>query len=331
MLKKLLIVTLILSIVATGCISEMTVEEIAKHTQEKYETVHDFKATRISTTNVQGAEISDEVEISVKKPNKFMSEDKKRGIIKVSNGEVMWVYDVKKGEATRTSLEGYGDLLDYGSFIKELLEDTNATLLGEEKLSGTSCYVIEETPKKDMYLTGQKIWIDKKYWIPVRIEIYFEGFNSSVEYTNVSFNTGISDDEFEFSPPAGVKIIEPETKLSNNVSMEDAQNNMNFTILNPYTAGYEFNGATVSKSGDMESVSLVYTKGRERMAITQTVLQEKHPLQNAENVSIGEAEGELIHILGKKMLRFDSNDTEIMITGTMTKDEFIKVAESMNQ
>lgn len=332
MLKKLLIVTLILSIVATGCISEMTVEEIAKHTQEKYETVYDFKATRISTTNVQGAEISDEVEISIKKPNKFMSEDKKRGIIKISNGEVMWVYDVKKGEATRTSLEGSGDLLDYESFIKELLVDTNATLLGEEKLSGTSCYVIEETPKKDTYITGQKIWINKKYWLPVRIETDFEGFKSSVEYTNVSFNTGIRDDEFEFSPPAGVKIIEPETKLPNNVSMEDAQNNVNFTILTPsYTAGYEFNGATVSKSGDVESVSLVYTKGRERMAITQTALQEKHPLQNAENVSIGEAEGELVHILGKKVLRFDSNDTEIVITGTTTKDEFIKVAESMNQ
>lgn len=46
--------------------------------------------------------------------------------------------------------------IDYGSFIKELLVDTNATLLGEEKLSGTSCYVIEETPKKDMYIIGQK-------------------------------------------------------------------------------------------------------------------------------------------------------------------------------
>lgn len=182
-----------------------------------------------------------------------------------------------------------------------------------------------------MYITGKKIWIDKKHWLPVRIETDFEGFKSSVEYTNISFNTGISDSEFEFSPPAGVKIIEPETKLPNNVSMEDAQSNVNFAILNPsYTAGHEFNGATVSKSGDVESVSLVYTKGKKRMAITQTALQEKHLLQGAENVSIGEAEGELVYILDKKLLRFDSNDTEIMITGAMTKEEFIKIAESMN-
>ncbi|MCK4529252.1 outer membrane lipoprotein-sorting protein [candidate division WOR-3 bacterium] len=334
MLKKLVTITLILSIVATGCIDdEMTVEEIAKHTQEKYETVHDFKATMIATTNVQEAEVTDEIDISIKKPNKFRSEDKEQGIITVSNGEVMWVYDVKKGEATMVPLEGSGDLpdFDYGQIIKELLMDTNATLLGEEKLSDRSCYVIEVTPKKDTYITGQKIWIDKMYWLPIRIETDFEGFKSSVEYTNVSFNTGISNGEFEFSSPSGVKIIEPETKLPNHVSMEDAQNNVNFTILNPsYTAGYEFNGATVSKSGYVESISLIYTKGRKRMMITQTTSQEKYLLPNAESVSIGEAEGELTYIFGSKMLRFDSNDTEIMITGTMTKEELIKIAESIN-
>jgi len=332
MLKKLATITLLLSIVATGCIDEMTVEEIAKHTQEKYETVHDFKATMIATTNVQGAEVTDEIEISIKKPNKFRSEDKKRGVITVSNGEVMWVYNVKKGEATRTPLEGSGDLpdFDYGQFIRELLMDNNATLLGEEKLSGMSCYVIEVIPKKDTYLTGQKIWVDKKYWLPIRIETGFEGFKSSVEYTNVSFNTGISDGEFEFSPPAGVKIIEPETKLPNHVSMEDAQNNVNFTILNPsYTAGYEFNGATVSKSGPVESISLIYTKGRKRMMITQTTSQEKHLLPDAESVSIGEAEGELTYIFGNKLLRFSYSEINVMITSTISKEELIKVAESM--
>ena len=331
MLKKLVTITIILSIVATGCIDEMTVEEIAKHTQEKYETVHDFKATMIATTNVQGAEVTDETEISIKKPNKFRSEDKKRGVTTVSNGEVMWVYDVKKGEATRTPLEGSGGLpdFDYGQIIKELLMDNDATLLGEEKLSGMPCYVIAATPKKDTYITGQKIWIDKKYWLPIRIETDFEGFKSSVEYTNVSFNTGIGDGEFEFSPPMGVKIIEHETKLPNQVSMEDAENNVNFTILNPsYTAGYEFSGATVPDFG-AESISLIYTKGGKTMAITQTTSQEKHPLPDAESVGIGETEGELTEIFGNKLLRCSYGEVNVMITGTISKEELIKVAESM--
>lgn len=150
-----------------------------------------------------------------------------------------------------------------------------------------------------------------------------------MEYTNVSFNTGISDGEFEFSPPAGVKIIEPETKLPNQVSMEDAKNNANFTILNPsYTAGYEFSGATVSKFG-AESVSLIYTKGGKTMTITQTTSQEKHPLTDAESVGIGETEGELTDIFGNKLLRFGYDGINVMITGTISKEELIKVAESM--
>lgn len=329
MVKKLTILALLLSIMVTGCIDEMTVEKIATHTQEKYESVDDFKATMIVTTNVQGAEERDKVDISIKKPNKFKSEDKKRGIITVSNGKVTWVYDVKKGEATKASLEGSGSMpdFDYGQIISSLLINNDVTLVGEDKLGGMSCYVIEASPKKETYLIRQRIWIDKKYWFPIRIETDFGDFKSSVEYTNISINSGISDDEFEFVPPEGVKIVEPEISFLDQLSMEEAQNSVNFTILKPsYTADYNLMGANIGASG--KSVSLTYTKEGKILTITQS--QKKHPLQNAENISVGGAKGELLDVFGSKMLRFDSNDTEIMITGTMTKEELIKIAESIN-
>lgn len=326
MIKKLMIVTLLLSIVTTGCIGEMTVEEIVKTTQEKYESVDDFKATMITITNVQGAEERDEIDISIKKPNKSKWVDEKRGTIRVTNGEVLWKYDAKKSEAIKTLLEGSGDMpdFDYDQLISSLLINNDVTLVGEEKLGGMSCYVIEASPKKETYLTRQRIWIDKKYWFPVKIEIDFGDFKSSVEYTNVSINSGISDDEFEFVPPEGVKIVEPEISLPNQLSMEEAQNSVNFTIPNPsYTADYNFIGANIGASG--KSISLTYTKEGKILTITQS--QEKHPLQNAENVSVGGAKGELLGVFGSKMLGFDFNDTEIMITGTMTKEELIKIAE----
>lgn len=183
------------------------------------------------------------------------------------------------------------------------------------------------TPKKGTHITGQKIWIDKKYWLPVRIETDFGDFKSSVEYTNISINSGISDNEFEFVPPEGVNIVELEISLPDQLSMEEAQNSVNFTILKPsYTADYNLMGANIGVSG--QSVSLTYTKEGKILTITQS--QKKHPLQNAENISVGGAKGELLDVFGSKMLRFDSNDTEIMITGTMTKEELIKIAESIN-
>jgi len=329
MIKKVMILVIFLSIMVTGCIDEMTVEEIAKHTQEKYENVDDFKATMITTTNVGGAEERDEMDISVKKPNKSKWVDKKRGTIIVTNGEVLWEYDAKKNEAIKTSVVSSENMpdLDYGQLISGLLINNDVTLIGEEKLGDMSCYVIEASPKKETYLTRQTIWVDKKYWFPIRFETDFGDFKSSVEYTNISINSGISDVEFEFVPPEGVKIVEPEISLPDQLSMEEAQNSVNITILKPsYTADYNLMGANIGASG--KSVSLTYAKEGKILTITQS--QKKHPLQNAENISVGGAKGELLDVFGSKMLRFDSNDTEIMITGTMTKEELIKIAESIN-
>ena len=328
MIKKLMIVTLLLSIVTTGCIGEMTVEEVVKNTQEMYESVDDFKATIITTTTVQGVDVTDKTDISIKKPNKFKSEDKKRGIITVSNGKVMWVYDAKKGEAIKASLEGSGDLsdFDYGQIINDLLMNNDVALIGQEKLSGMFCYVIEVTPREDTYITRQTIWIDKKYWLPIRIKTDFGDFKSSVEYANISINSGISDNEFEFVPPESAEIVGPEISFHDQVSIKEAQNNTNFTILIPsYTAGYDFNGASVGEH--TESIRLTYNKGGKILSIIQT--RSKYPLPNTENVNIGEAKGELTDTFGSKMLRFNHVGIEIMITGTTSKEELIKVAESM--
>lgn len=49
-----------------------------------------------------------------------------------------------------------------------------------------------------------------------------------MEYQEIEFNTGISDDTFEFTPPEGAKLVE--------------------------YASYKFSFAQVSKRGDIERV-----------------------------------------------------------------------------
>jgi hypothetical protein len=44
---------------------------------------------------------------------------------------------------------------------------------------------------------------------------------------------------------------------------------------------------------------------------------------------IGEIEGELTDISGNKLLRFGYGEINVMITGTISKEELIKVVESM--
>jgi outer membrane lipoprotein-sorting protein len=55
---------------------------------------------------------------------------------------------------------------------REVEEDTHK-LLREEVHEGKECYVVESVPKEEDYIYSKKItWIDKKEWLPYRVEFY---------------------------------------------------------------------------------------------------------------------------------------------------------------
>lgn len=238
------------------------------------------------------------------------------------------MYNSNKGEVTVGNIEDSGEApdFDYGMLFKDLTTINNMSLIGDRELSGKSCYVIEAIPKNKTSIISQDIWIDKESWIPIRIDRDFGDYKSRVEYTNISVNTGVSDNEFEFTLPEDAKIVEPNISLPNQISMEEAQESVNFTILKPsYSAGYQFSGATVSRYAD--SVSLSYAKGRNLLTIVQT--RSRYPVPNAENVTIGELKGEITKTFGNKMIRYNDGDIYIIIAGTVSEEELIKMAESM--
>ncbi|AYK15812.1 outer membrane lipoprotein-sorting protein [Methanosarcina flavescens] len=332
MLKELIIMIFLLNIMAGGCLEDTndkpTVEEIMYHTQDKYESIDVFKATMISTTNFQGEEVAQEMDFLFEKPNKYKCVNKVENFTTISNGEVVWMYHSDKDEVTVEDLEDSKRMpsFDYGMIFKDLTIINDMSLIGDEKLSGKSCYVIEAIPKNKTAIISQNIWIDKESWIPIRIDRDFGGYKSRVEYINISVNTDVSDNEFEFILPADAKIVKPNTSLPNQISMEEAQESANFTILKPsYSAGYQFNGATIGEYAD--SVSLSYAKGRSLLTIVQT--RSKYPVPNAENVTIGELKGEITETFGNKMLRYNDGNIYVIIAGTVSEEELVKIAESM--
>lgn len=161
----------------------------------------------------------------------------------VSNGSVMWSYDkinnkVMVLESNFSNREPIK--LDYTEIIKNLLERYDVQLLGEEKVSGRDCYVLNLKPKGDES-NVTKMWVDKEFWFPVKMEYKFGEFSMFIEYKNLSFNTGIDDTFFEFKPPEGAEVEKMQITLPKYYdSVEEAQKHVNFTILVPsYAAGYE--------------------------------------------------------------------------------------------
>jgi hypothetical protein len=113
------------------------------------------------------------------------------------------------------------------------------------------------------------------------------------------------------------------------VLIEEAQKEVNFTIVKPeYTAGYEFSHAMVFKFGGNESVMLYYKKDNQTLVIGESVGVREMPMPNATKVKIKGREAEMAEIFGVRMLRF-SNEIEIVISGEISKEELIKIAESM--
>ena len=243
----------------------------------------------------------------------------------------MWIYDKQRNEVTMLKLPETPEKpdFDYGKIVKNLLEKYEIKLIIEDKISDRDSYVIEAKPKEESFLIKEKLWIGKQFWYPLRIEMNFGEFNSTIEYRNVEFDIGISDKEFEFFPPEGAKIVEREIRAPEKLTIEEAQQRVSFTIITPkYTAGYEFSYAMVFKVGGNESVVLHYKKGEEVFTVTESTTKGK-AMPNAIKVKIKGKEGEITEIFGVRMLRFSSDEIEIAISGKLSKEELVKIAESM--
>jgi len=156
---------------------------------------------------IKGKKEVAEYDYVFKKPNKMRMYNKETGILVVSNGEKMWIYDEKKNEVVVMDVGKYKQVNpDYGQLVKDMLKRYDVKLLGSEKVAGRDCYVVQLIPKNNKEVEA-KMWVDKEFWYPLKIEYSLGEIKSTMEYLNVEFNTGVSDDLFEFKPPKGAKII----------------------------------------------------------------------------------------------------------------------------
>lgn len=149
-----------------------------------------------------------------KKSSKIYTEND--NMIIVSNGSVMWSYDkvnnkVMVLESNFSNREPIK--LDYTEIIKDLLERYDVQLLGGGESFGEGLLRPESEAKGD---EGNitKMWVDKEFWLPIKMEYKFGEFSMFIEYRNLSINTGIDDSFFEFKPPEGAEV----GKNANNAS-----------------------------------------------------------------------------------------------------------------
>ena len=347
---KLLLMLLLISsaIFITGCIDEdLSAEQIAEKMQQKQEDIEDYSYTMHMTIEFGDQNMVTQADMMYKKPNKFKAVQKQpaemAGSISVSDGETMWMYNPQQNTVMIMDMPDMPEQneMDYLQIIEMMLNESDFSLAGVEKVDGRTTYVIDMSPKdeSDLGMFGDmKVWIDEETWMPLKMEMKDANGNPmySAEYRNFQINTGISDEEFQFEIPEDAKVqTMEEMMLPQEMTLEEAQEEATFDILVPsyLPEGYEFDNAMVIQ-GFIETVSLTYHNGDERLGISELVFEDEPQtspiMNNAEVVSINGVEGKLVSIYGdNKMLQWEIGNIQLTLSGSLDKDNLIQIAGSM--
>jgi outer membrane lipoprotein-sorting protein len=217
MIKRvgILLFTVILVAFFSGCVTEMTADQIVKNMKEKHGSIKDFSATMTFTMSFLGQNMTAKAKIMNKMPDKtrieYLEPSEAAGQVVVSDGTMIWTYDPKTKIATKEEIQktDMDFQQNYMDSIKEILNQTNITYQGTDKFAGRTVYLIRAVPKNEPVSTGMysSMWVDSETWMPLKIELADKNDKpiTSFEYNDVKFNTGIPDSEFKI--PQDAKII----------------------------------------------------------------------------------------------------------------------------
>ena len=349
MKKQIAAVLMVLAAVLfTGCVEEMTADQIAFQMKAKQESIKDFSATIVITSSFGGETTTMQALMMTKQPDKSRIEYSRpaelAGRVMVTNGSTMWRYDPTKNQVTKMELRKAecGPLgMDYTEIIRSLLNETDLSYEGTESVDGRSAYVLNITPRDETELmqdiANTRVWVDCENWMLLGMEIHDPDGNLAVksEYKDITFNTGIPDSEFIFEVPEDAVVVEEsfEDRMPREMTLEDARDNLSFDMKTPsyLPDGCEFDHAVVFGEN---RVSLMYTNGSELLHISEWVSDAvdhiEPEISDPEVVSINGTDGEFGSELGFfNTLRWGVDGIEYSLSGTITKEEMLKVAESV--
>lgn len=187
-------------------ISGSEIERIVEKTKQLYEDSSDLRMHFRERTSSDFFSKTDSTkgEILVKKPDRFILREERQEIL--YDGETLWIYDKRNSQVIKSG--GYsGRPFDPGEFLRWLCDDYK--LVGSEEVGEQDCYMISVDSLPEMGISSIMLWVDKGNQY-VRKLTYRDGVDNQVEFLfdSIEFNVGLKDEQFEFTVPPEVEIID---------------------------------------------------------------------------------------------------------------------------
>lgn len=349
-LKQITAVLMVLAVVLiAGCTEEMSAEQIAAKMMASQENIEDFSATVVRISPVDGENTTVRAKTMFKPPdkerNEYIAPAEIAGSVIVRNGSTVWRYNPAKNRVTKmTRPENESSESDYTKHTKDFVERNDISYKGTGNSDGRSAYVIEVTPKDEevrRFISKSYFWVDRETWMKIGMEIFDTNGNfiARVEYRDVTFNTGIPDSEFIFEVPEGAEVVEQSFEdMPEEMTLEEARANLSFEPKTPsyLPDGYECEVAVVSGK-DHYRLFLIYRNESDQLHLSEEVSYDadlsESKVYEPGMVRINGARGKFVStsVFGVNMstLSLSVDDIDYSLSGTLAKEELIRVAESI--
>lgn len=191
-------------------------EEIGKRVQAFYDSTKTFKATfsQTYTIKVQNVKKESKGTVTFEKPGKMSwVYDAPNGNRVVSDGKTIRVYEKENEQMYETSVKGsqYPAALAFLMGTGQLVKDFSLKLLDAAQMKFEGGYVLEGTPK-EATPAYQKVllYVDAQTNQVRRVLILdAQGNRNRFDFSAPVVNQPVPKTEFEFTAPAGTRIIKP--------------------------------------------------------------------------------------------------------------------------
>jgi outer membrane lipoprotein carrier protein len=193
-----------------------TVDNIVQKLQSSYEKTEDLKADFIQETTIKSINKTEREEgiVFFKNPKNMLWEyTKPKGKKLIINSQTAWLYLAKEKVAYKQKSESIFQskfLINFFAGTGKLNNDFSIAYAKSKALDKDDNYLLTLIPReKTTACNSVKLTIDKnKFYI---LQLSFDdalGNSTSLKFSNISLNTGLTEKFFRFRPPKGVQVFE---------------------------------------------------------------------------------------------------------------------------
>jgi outer membrane lipoprotein carrier protein len=184
--------------------------ELIQGVKQAYATVTSVRADFTQTVHNAATGMDDKKKgrISIERPRKLrvdVGSPLESQVI--SDGKTLWIYSVTSKSVLETTEAGQGN--EMGQLLDNLahLDEVFVVSLVDDKTPKPS-HIVRLVPRKSGNVKSLQLTLSKQKYVLQELIVVDSLDNvTTMNFSNLKFNTDVPDSEFSFTAPAGVQVI----------------------------------------------------------------------------------------------------------------------------